>query len=239
MAHAHVTVPPRWHTQPLEVALMGADATPFVDEYAKYMRDVLRPTQDELRRSLDDWREPLFWAKYNTKSRMPAPSPIQRVHTRIKRPESVIDKIYRRPDSFPEGLTPPSLRSMHDALGARVVVYFLANLAMVDHEIRNHGGFEISAEVPPVAYVAAGMTLPLSGLRHEVKESGYASVHYLLRLRDSAVPAEDRPWFELQLRTMVEDVWGEIEHVLGYKPAKRTSLAVRKQFKILSHCCPS
>ena len=39
---------------------------------------------------------------------------------------------------------------------------------------------------------------------------------------------------ELQVRTMVEDVWGEIEHILGYKPEKRTSFAVRKQFKILS-----
>jgi len=29
-------------------------------------------------------------------------------------------------------------------------------------------------------------------------------------------------------------VWGEIEHVLGYKPEKRTSFAVRKTFQILS-----
>jgi len=32
----------------------------------------------------------------------------------------------------------------------------------------------------------------------------------------------------------VEDVWGEIEHVLGYKPNKRTSFAVKRQFRIIA-----
>lgn len=38
----------------------------------------------------------------------------------------------------------------------------------------------------------------------------------------------------MQLRTLSEDLWGEIEHILGYKPGKRTSFAVRKQFNIIS-----
>src|SRR5205085_1424653 len=66
------------------------------------------------------------------------------------------------------------------------------------------------------------------------KESGYASIHYLVRLREPATANGDNPWFELQLRTLCEDLWGEIEHVLGYKPEKRTSFAVRKQFRIIS-----
>jgi len=67
---------------------MGPDATLFVGDYAKCMGDVLRPTQEELKRILESWREPLFWARYTTKSRLPSPSPIQRIHSRIKRSES-------------------------------------------------------------------------------------------------------------------------------------------------------
>jgi putative GTP pyrophosphokinase len=56
----------------------------------------------------------------------------------------------------------------------------------------------------------------------------------LIRLTDSAVPVQDRPWFELQLRTITEETWGEVEHELGYKPEKQTNFAVRKQFEIIS-----
>ena len=55
-----------------------------------------------------------------------------------------------------------------------------------------------------------------------------------MRLKQSVVPADQRPWFELQVRTLVEDAWGEIEHVLGYKPEKRTSFSVRRQFQLIS-----
>lgn len=36
------------------------------------------------------------------------------------------------------------------------------------------------------------------------------------------------------MRTLTEHTWGEIEHILGYKPNKRTSFAVKKQFQIIS-----
>jgi putative GTP pyrophosphokinase len=55
-----------------------------------------------------------------------------------------------------------------------------------------------------------------------------------LRLRESKVGPDRRPWFELQVRTLAEDIWAEIEHLLGYKPQKGTFFAVRKQFQILS-----
>lgn len=125
---------------------------------------------------------------------------------------------------------------MTDVLGARIVVYFLTSLPLIDHEIRNSSEFEISEIHPPVAYIKDAAPPPpgLSHIRHEPKASGYTSVHYILRLRESQVAPECRPWFELQVRTMIEDVWAEVEHLLGYKPEKRTSFAVRKQFQILS-----
>jgi len=80
----------------------------------------------------------------------------------------------------------------------------------------------------------AGVRLGLSDITIIEKDSGYASVHYIVRLRESIVPKADRPWMEIQVRTLVEDCWGEIEHVLGYKPNKRTLLAVKDQFRIIS-----
>lgn len=43
----------------------------------------------------------------------------------------------------------------------------------------------------------------------------------------------DRPVIEIQVRTATEDLWGEIEHFLGYKPGKRTSFSVKHQFQVI------
>jgi putative GTP pyrophosphokinase len=208
----------------------------FLKEYKEYVTNVLKPTREEIKALLKQWRQPGYWAKYTKKSRLPDPSPIQRVFLRIKRPESVVDKIIRKPSDFPNALCSKSFRSMNDAIGARAIVYFMSHLPLIDRELRDLEQIEISKEYPPVAYLTEDLTkrLSLTHLKRLDKESGYASIHYLVRLRESAVPKDDRPWCELQVRTLAEDLWGEVEHILGYKPDKRTSLAVKKQFQILS-----
>lgn len=207
----------------------------FLSDYTTYVTQVLRPAQQEIKLTFDKWRDAEYWARYIDKGRVAAPSPIQRIYTRIKRPESMVDKILRKPESFPEGVSSASFRKMDDALGARIVLYFLSGFPLIDKEIRSCGDFEMSRREPPVAYLNTELLnrLGLTHLTREDKESGYASIHYLLRLRNTEMPDDELPWFELQVRTIVEDAWSEIEHILGYKPGKRTSFAVRKQFKII------
>jgi putative GTP pyrophosphokinase len=159
------------------------------------------------------------------------------VRSRIKRPEQVVDKIFRKPENFPAGLAPESFRQMGDAIGVRILVYFLSHLPLVDRELRSSELFDISQDDPPQAYMSAAQAQVL-GLDHfvtEEKESGYRSIHYSLRMRRSTVPEDDRPWFELQVRTLSMDLWSTMEHHLGYKPGKgATSVAARRQLKILS-----
>jgi putative GTP pyrophosphokinase len=208
----------------------------FLADYEQYVRTVLMPTNEEIRSLFSTWRDPEHWALAPRLSRLPSPSPVQRTHTRIKRPESVVDKILRHPSLFPDGLAIESVKRMNDAVGGRVVVYFLANLPFIDKSLRSSDDLEVSSSTPPVAYLTQELVqrLGLTDIKRGHKDSGYASIHYVVRLRNSAVQAEDRPWFELQVRTLAEDVWGEIEHILGYKPNKKTSFAVRKQFQIIS-----
>ena len=207
----------------------------FLKQYDTYVREILVPTRDEIKGVFKTWREPRHWAPRAKRTRLPAPSPIQRAFPRIKRPESVVDKILRKPSNFPDGITLRSAERMYDAVAGRVVVYFLANLPLLDREIRESEILEIHPTEVPIAYLGHDLTqrLGLAHMQQVTKDSGYASVHYIVRLRSSRVAAERRPWFEIQVRTLAEDVWGEIEHILGYKPEKRTSFAVRKQFQII------
>lgn len=213
----------------------------FLEQYKTYAEQVLFPTQKELRSILNEWKQPGYWRPKPEladakERRVASPSPVQRVRTRVKRVESVEDKILRRPDVFPSGLTPESFGKMNDTLGVRVILYFLCHLPLIDRELRRlDDKFEISEIDPPKAYLPEELTkrLALVHLNRVDKESGYASIHYILRLKDSTIPPEHRPWFEFQVRTVTEDAWGEVEHVLGYKPEKRTSFAVRRQFQII------
>ncbi len=208
----------------------------FLREYERYVREVLQPTHHEVRTLLEGWRHPDHWSKYQRTNRIPIPSPVQRVTSRIKRPEQVVDKILRKPEGFPDGLQPCSFRRMRDAIGVRILVYFLSHLPLIDRELRSNEVVEISKEEPPTAYMSADQSavLSLDHLDQLEKESGYSSVHYTVRLRSSEVNEADRPWFELQVRTLAQELWSAMEHHLGYKPGKRTNMAIKKQFRVLS-----
>lgn len=208
----------------------------FLEQYRHYVQYVLKPASGELEKLFSLWESPSYWNKYSGTARLPIPSPIHRTSFRIKSPESAADKILRKPSDYPENLSLESLRKMSDALAGRIIVYFLSDLPMVDREIQNSESLEISPEEKPVAYLSGDLLarLGLTHIDNQQKESGYTSIHYILRFRDSAISGSECPWFEIQVRTLVGDIWAEIEHVLGYKPGKHTSFAVRKQFQILA-----
>ena len=210
--------------------------TGFLQAYERHVKEVLRPTRREVRRILERWQKPDHWVKYKRTNRLPIPTPVEKAITRIKRPEQVVDKIFRKRDKFPDGLDPASFLKMHDAVGVRVVVYFLSHLPLIDRELRGSELLEISSDEPPTAYMSADQVnvLGLNHLRQAEKESGYSSVHYTLRLRNSGLPEERRPWFELQVQTVTQELWSTMEHHLGYKPGTPTNVAAQRQFKILS-----
>ncbi len=203
----------------------------FLTDYGRLVEVTLKPGQADVIAELTTWQNPAHWEKYKRTSRMPLPTPVHSILSRIKRPEQVVDKILRRPDTFPTGLSAESLSRMPDTLGFRVVVYFLSHLPLIDRELRDSGLFELSAEDPPVAYLPADQVrvLGLDHLAPREKESGYSSVHYTIRLQRPG-----SPWFELQVQTLAQETWSAIEHHLGYKPGKCISLAAQAQFKILS-----
>ncbi|QFS83996.1 RelA/SpoT domain-containing protein [Roseivivax sp. THAF197b] len=64
--------------------------------------------------------------------------------------------------------------------------------------------------------------------RVEFKESLYTSVHYILR------NSEDSPVrCELQVRTLFEEAWGELDHWMNY-PVQTDKMALREQLLVLS-----
>ena len=66
------------------------------------------------------------------------------------------------------------------------------------------------------------------GLPVELKDSFYTSIHYVVRPRPGAQAA-----CEIQVRTLFEEIWGEIDHALNY-PHPTESIANREQLRVLA-----
>ncbi len=66
------------------------------------------------------------------------------------------------------------------------------------------------------------------GLTVEVKESFYTSVHYLVRPREDSFLC-----CEIQVRTLFEEIWGEVDHSLNY-PTPTNNLACKEQLRVLT-----
>jgi len=65
------------------------------------------------------------------------------------------------------------------------------------------------------------------GFEVHLKPSSYTSVHYTVR------PRQDSPLCcEIQVRTLFEEIWGEIDHALNY-PEPTDSVACREQLLVL------
>ncbi|CAE6846234.1 RelA/SpoT domain-containing protein [Xanthomonas arboricola pv. corylina] len=66
------------------------------------------------------------------------------------------------------------------------------------------------------------------GLHVELRDTYYTSVHYLVK------PRADSPLCcEIQVRTLFEEIWGEVDHKLNY-PNPTSNIASREQLRVLS-----
>lgn len=66
------------------------------------------------------------------------------------------------------------------------------------------------------------------GLDVQTKESNYTSMHYVVRPNKASFVS-----CEIQVRTLFEEVWGEIDHQINY-PRRTDSVACKEQIKVLS-----
>jgi ppGpp synthetase/RelA/SpoT-type nucleotidyltranferase len=71
------------------------------------------------------------------------------------------------------------------------------------------------------------------GIRTEFNPRLYSSVHYVIQPRSRA-----KITCEIQVRTLADEIWGEIDHQLNY-PQPHPSLACREQIKALARVASS
>ena len=137
------------------------------------------------------------------------------VTLRVKSRRSLARKL-ARPDR-----TYSQLWDVTDLVGLRVITYFEDGVDRV--------GQLIEARLPVDFHESID--------KRRVRDAsgfGYRSLHYVCRFPAGVrvLPAEAR--YEIQVRTMLEHAWAEIEHDLGYKSREAVPLAARRRLSRLA-----
>ena len=163
---------------------------------------------------IDNYRklEPIVISILEDKLREAGIRPMQIAH-RVKTRESVAGQMERKPDKY------TSLRKMTDLLGIRIICYFNDQVDQIAELIRQSLVIDLKNSVDKRELL-------------EPTAFGYLSLHFICSLpEDSGYPNElcDLK-FEIQIRTVLQHTWAEIEHDLGYKTEFGIPRKVRREF---------
>lgn len=162
-------------------------------------------------------------------------SVIHSVKSRIKDPEHLRDKIQRKTVSGREISIDNFRNKVTDLIGVRILYLYQDQFQIIHNEIMRQVNErkEWKLVEDPKAYTwdpEAAKVYDSLGIKRELKETFYTSVHYVIR------PYNDNSQSiscEIQVRTLFEEIWGEIDHTINY-PHATDSIACKEQLKVLA-----
>ncbi|NPV04699.1 MAG: hypothetical protein HPY67_08210 [Syntrophaceae bacterium] len=146
---------------------------------------------------------------------------IHSIEARTKSVESFERKLRRLLGSHKAPLSAPELlKTVTDMAGVRVITFFPKTVLDLDAVIREN--FRVIERDDK------------TGWRDEPGGFGYRSVHYLVELAPEQLEPQGVRWYEglvaeIQVRTILQHAWAEIEHDIQYKSARAIPPAVRRR----------
>lgn len=158
---------------------------------------------------------------------------IHSVKKRIKDREHLREKIKRK--SSPERIIDGNSLSneITDLSGVRVLHIHQDQMTLIHSEIMNKVNVKNDWHLheQPRAYTwdhESNEFFKTLGLDVALKPSSYTSVHYVVRPKPFS-----NICCEIQVRTLFEEVWGEVDHVLNY-PNETSIIACKEQLRVLA-----
>ena len=150
----------------------------------------------------------------------------QTIEARAKDIERFWEKSAERLDENPE--TPKyknPLTEIKDLAGVRIITYFPSTIDDVDKIIYNE--FDVIEKNNK------------NDLLEEEEKMGYKSVHYLVKLKNTRTHHPEYASFEnliaeIQVRTILQHAWAEIEHDIEYKSTITIPKNIKRRFMSLA-----
>ncbi|MCT8975255.1 GTP pyrophosphokinase family protein [Clostridium sp. CX1] len=126
-------------------------------------------------------------------------NPIEHVKSRIKTPESILKKIYRKGYE----LSLPSIKeNIQDIAGIRIVCSFVSDIYKLSEMLQNQKDIK---------------TIKCKDYIKNPKPNGYQSLHLILQVPVFMSDRVEDICVEVQIRTIGMDFWASLEHKIYYK----------------------
>lgn len=168
---------------------------------------------------------------------------VHSIKSRIKDPEHLRDKLRRKiaaaktqgikleltVDNFP--------LAINDLVGVRILHLYTQQIREIDlalREVLAESRFELVEGPSARTWDDESRDFFSNcGIKTLASPSMYTSVHYVI-----GSASRTKMTAEIQVRTLMEEVWGEVDHTLNY-PHLSQSLACREQLKVLARVTSS
>jgi putative GTP pyrophosphokinase len=126
-------------------------------------------------------------------------SPIEHTKSRLKSPESIMKKIYRKNC----GLSLQDIKkNIKDIAGLRITCSFISDIYRIKSMLENQDDLTI---------------LEIKDYIRNPKPNGYKSLHMLVEVPVFMSDRQERVCVEIQIRTIAMDFWASLEHKIFYK----------------------
>lgn len=137
------------------------------------------------------------------------------INSRLKQKKSLEEKIIR------ENYKYSSLDEITDIVGLRIITYFEDEIDVIANLIEKE--FEIDRINSTDKRI------------HEINKFGYRSLHYIVEYNHSRLKLSEYSKFEnlkieIQIRSILQHSWAEIEHDIGYKGENEIPNSAKRTF---------
>ena len=176
---------------------MSEDEVEFLRASATKLREIMQKYRAALREMVV--RFEILDQDLNLKKNR---TPIHHIESRLKTPESIIEKIGR----YGKERTLENIEKyIMDIAGVRVICSYISDVYNLLDLLQRQDDLEI---VTVKDYIA------------NPKPNGYRSLHVIVRIPVYFLDAKQMVPVEIQLRTVAMDFWASLEHDLKYKAVR-------------------
>ncbi len=126
-------------------------------------------------------------------------NPIEHTKSRLKTPESIMKKLYRKGGA---GSMHEIRESIKDIAGIRITCSFVSDIYHISSMLQGQSDLAIMA---------------VKDYIQNPKPNGYKSLHLLVKVPVFMSDRQESVYVEVQIRTIAMDFWASLEHKIFYK----------------------
>ncbi|WP_062349985.1 GTP pyrophosphokinase [Bacillus kwashiorkori] len=140
-------------------------------------------------------------------------NPIEHVNSRLKSPESILNKITRKGCPFSVESIKENIR---DIAGIRIICSYISDIYKISEMLQKQEDIKV---------------IEVKDYIQTPKPNGYRSLHLIIQIPIFMSDRTEDVYVELQIRTIAMDFWASLEHKIYYKYNKDIPKYINDELK--------